>query len=511
MDADQRDCREPVNRAALTGGLRRLAGCLAALAFLSSACSGQSIEESVQRLIERHKLESATIGYHIEDAATGMVLASRRSDEPMLPASNMKVFTSGAALAILGPDFAFRTTVLRDGSTITIVGDGDPALGDPEILQLSEPPLSIETMFDRLAQAVMAAGEAPISEVVVDPRVFDDQLVHPSWDLDDLDKHYAAPVSGLSIHTNNTYFFLAPDGTGGPPQASVQPSSPWIALTNEARTTSQGSNTAWLARGPGPDQFTLRGSIVRRNTWPLRTPMAEPARTTGRLLAHAVASQASHNEGIPRVRVLRDAGEEVSGTKAAVITTPLHEVLIRCNRDSQNLYAEALLKRLGHKVTGRPGSWQDGAAVVRMLVSERLGPEHAARVRVADGSGLSRDNRIAPSTQTAWLRSFLRDDALRAEMIGSLAVPGEGTFTRRFRGLDLKHDVRGKSGSLTGVRTLSGLVTHARTGRSIAFAVFVAQGDEGTVAVNGRDFADHVVGVIDRWLTEEESVGSFGG
>ena len=125
--------------------MRSIARCVVAIFLLTGMASGQSIDESIQQLIERHKLGDADVGYHIEDAATGMVLATQRGDEPMLPASNMKVLTSGAALAILGPDFAFRTTLLRDGSKITIVGDGDPAFGDPEILQLSAPPLSSST------------------------------------------------------------------------------------------------------------------------------------------------------------------------------------------------------------------------------------------------------------------------------------------------------------------------------------------------------------------------------
>ncbi|MCB1279915.1 MAG: D-alanyl-D-alanine carboxypeptidase, partial [Salinibacterium sp.] len=129
----------------------------------------------------------------------------------------------------------------------------------------------------------------------------------------------------------------------------------------------------------------------------------------------------------------------------------------------------------------------------------------------ADGSGLSRDNRVPPDTMTAWLRSFFNDSDLREPLFASLATPGEGTFTNRFRDMTLRNQVRGKSGSLTGVRTLSGVMTHPVTGRSLVFSIFVNQGDKGVVAVNARDFADRAVGVLDRWLTEEESVDAFGG
>ncbi len=478
-----------------------------------ATATGQDLEESIQRLIERHKLEDAHIGYRIEDARNGAVLASRNADQQMLPASNMKVLTSGAALAVLGPDFSFRTTISRQGPVVTLVGDGDPSLGDPEILALSDPPLTIETLFETLAAATLAAQPGEVTSVRVDARIFDGELVHPTWEQADLFKHYAAQVSGLNVHTNNLSFFTAPDpGGSGRPKVTTQPDASWISLTNSARTNNSGTNTAWISRIPGQNDFTLHGTVVRRDPWPIKSPIDTPSLFAGRLLAAAIEQQGTDDHDLVQsVAALHVSDPAPEGGTVAVVATPLHEVLVRCNRDSQNLYAEALLKRIGREVTGRPGSWADGAAVVRMLVAERLGPAHASRVVIADGSGLSRGNLVAPDTLTAWLRSFYADERLSEPMLDSMATPGQGTFTRRFRNMTLDNEVRGKSGSLTGVRTLSGMVTHPVTGRTVAFAVFVSQSDTGSVAVNARDFADQVVGLIDQWITEEESAPAHGG
>lgn len=132
---------------------------------------------------------------------------------------------------------------------------------------------------------------------------------------------------------------------------------------------------------------------------------------------------------------------------------------------------------------------------------------------VADGSGLCDLNRVSASTLTAWLVSFERDERLRSAFMDSLAVPGEGTFTRRFQGAALKNLVAGKSGTLmrTGVRTLSGYVVHPVTGRRIAYAVLVngVTGESGPAASR---FAERVVGALDEWLAEQEaSAGAFGG
>jgi Na+/proline symporter len=90
----------------------------------------------------------------------------------------------------------------------------------------------------------------------------------------------------------------------------------------------------------------------------------------------------------------------------AVIKTPISAVLERCNVDSDNLYAESLLKSAGNKVTGQPGSWSNGAAVVRMQVKERLGADQAALLVMSDGSGLSRNNRVSPEMLARWLANM---------------------------------------------------------------------------------------------------------
>ena len=496
-----------------------VAATLLVVAQVGQAQSGMA--GSIQSLMTKYKLESALVSYRIEDARTGEVLAESRSNRALIPASNMKVLTSGAALAVLGPDFQFRTTIHRQDGVVTIVGSGDPSLGDPDVLSLSNPPLNIDSLLERLANAATTAESGPISRVVVDARIFDRELVHPSWNPNDLSNHYAAQVSGLNIHTNNLWVFTAPASSpSGRPTITTQPRSPWIPFVNEARTEAQGSNTAWVSRSPGTNSFKLHGTVTKRESWPIRAPLHEPGLYAGQLLAQAIQQQAQLQRAsgggaaaglIEQVSLLDGDARSEPGPLVAVVTTPLLEVLTRCNRDSQNMYAEALLKRIGTEITGRPGSWKDGAAVVRMLIAERIGPDHAARTTVSDGSGLSRDNLIAPDTMNAWIRSFYNAPALRDHMFNSMAIPGEGTFTRRFQNAELKNRVRGKSGTLTGVRTISGLITHPVTGRSLIYTIFVNQGQTGSVGVNARDFSDEVVSVADRWLTDAESAAALGG
>ena len=109
-----------------------------ALALLLVAPAGAGLRDEIEIQIRRAQLSGATVAVSVRDAATGTVLIDENAGEMMIPASNLKLFTSGAALHVLGPDFEFRTRAIIDGERLVIVGDGDPGFGDPELLKLMQ-------------------------------------------------------------------------------------------------------------------------------------------------------------------------------------------------------------------------------------------------------------------------------------------------------------------------------------------------------------------------------------
>jgi D-alanyl-D-alanine carboxypeptidase/D-alanyl-D-alanine-endopeptidase (penicillin-binding protein 4) len=179
---------------------------------------------------------------------------------------------------------------------------------------------------------------------------------------------------------------------------------------------------------------------------------------------------------VTRYRTAEASDPEPAGrTIGPVIRTPISNALTRCNTDSQNLYAEALLKRIGHALTNEPGSWFNGTAVVRHVVHERVSdPNLAVKLVMRDGSGLSRENRIAAATMSAWLASFHHDERLGPPFIASLALAGRtGTLANRFENVDLHGTmVQAKSGYINYVSCLSGFVT-APDGRRRTFSILV--------------------------------------
>lgn len=504
---------------------RHAARSLIAAAFLACfgtalisvpAASGQELDGEIDRLVSSAKLGKAKAGISVLDIETGEVLAGYRAQEPMIPASNMKLLTSGAAVFTLGPDFVFRTEIDLAGDRLVLVGSGDPALADPEVLGKMQPPMTVDGMLGVLADAVRKQTAGPLSEVVVDDRVFDRERVHPTWPADQLNRWYCAEVSGLNFHTNVLYVFPrpSPDGPGRPAAFSFQPEAPWLEIAVKARTVADGKNTAWLARDDDQNRFTMYGEV----RFPAQVPVQVTLHDSGLFFGQVLADRLSRGgvavgDGRGAVNSARLVGEETfSNTRAlAVVTTALPDILRRCNVDSHNLYAEALLKRVARDVTGEPGSWSSGESVVRMLLSQKLGPDFAAGTNVVDGSGMSRLNTVAPATFTRWLAALSKDRSVSDTFINSLATPGEGTLQSRFSGVRLSNQVRAKSGAINNVRCLSGYVIHPTTGRKVAFSVLV--NDIEGESRPAMKLAEDVVQVVDRWLSRRAGIeaGAIGG
>ena len=470
----------------LTSGL--LASFLVAAGAASVACAGAptrnaaptraaaparapaDLAAAVRAAVEASGLRGSTVSVSVRDVASGKIVADVDGGTAMVPASNMKVLTTAAALHVLGADWKFRTRMVRDGDRLVVVGDGDPSLGDPEFLARMQHTtadgtrragLSTEQLVDTWVNAARRAGIDRVGEVIVDDRVFDRQFVHPSWPADQLSNSYCAEVAGLNFHENLIGAALTLSG-GRPAVSSTQPAAPWISF-DPGRATADGgkraSQTIGILRSDEPWRFTLSGNMKATPAEPVSICVQNMpeffARYVGERLRRAGIACAS-------VRVAAPADPDFSGDSVGPeIVMPIGEVVRRCNTESHNLYAEALLKRLAAEKLGKPGSWSGGARALAAVVDERLGAGIAAKALVvSDGSGLSRDNRVAPGLVTAWLRSIANDERIASPFIASLAVAGEtGTVRKRFDTLDTSRVfVPCKTGYINGTSCLSGYV-----------------------------------------------------
>lgn len=520
-------CVKPPRTAPAGTAAGRVAAFVLTVLLAAALAPAQTISNArVQDLLTQAKLGSSRVGVSVVDVETGRSLVAIRAGEGFIPASNMKLLTSGAALAVLGPDFEFRTTLWRRGDRLIVEGAGDPAFADPEILdEMAEEARAlgsdaapgavrdVESFISWIAGHAAsqwaadgpAAGGGRLTEVIVDDRILDREYVHPRWPADQLGRWYCAEVSGLTFFANVIRVFVAPT-QGGEFSVRAEPRADWLPIERRLRAARKGEGTALdLSRAGSNNAFVLRGSVKTALVKPIEATTHESSLIFGRLLAERLGALGLGGPAVPSWR-LADVSDDFGEGRRALVTvrTPIAKILERCNGDSHNLYAEALIKRIGHEMTGQPGSWANGAAVIRMQLRERIGPDAAAAVTVSDGSGMSRDNIITPAVMTSWLSALSRDPRIAAAFIASVPLAQEeGNMVKRFRGRKLLNDVRCKSGYINGVRTLSGYVIHPGTGRLVAFSILVNEVPANVPGSRVKEFHEDVVVEIDQWLAAQ--------
>lgn len=499
-------------RGGASAGVRRAViagGCVMATLLAPALAWAQDLSVEVRRTVGALRLGKAHVGISVYDTSTGDPLASFNADDKFAPASNMKLLTSGAAMLTLGADFSFRTELLREGDRLILKGSGDPALGDAVVLERSEPKMTVEDVLGMMVNAAKKAGMTRVGEIIVDDRVFDREYTNSTWAARHLNKSYGAQVSGLNFHANvlSIYTQPNPQGLGTPPLLRLEPNADWLPMTVKAQTVREQKNTAWASRDSEANGFTVFGDIGVTSQAPADLVLNNAPVFVGELLSHRVAA-AGLAASPPPARLAGPDERLPAARTVGVITTPIQEVLTRCNTDSENLYAEALMKRMGHAVTKEPGSWENGASVLRMLLSQRIGPKAAADTAIADGSGLSDQNRVTPETLTRWL-GVVADSKGGSDFVASLAQPGKpGTLHHRFKDARLKNELRGKSGFINGVRCLSGYLTHPQTGRRVTFSILVNDINTREETEDAMKLHEQVVRLADEWLAKNPGVAA---
>ena len=483
------------------------------LAALPTLGFGQSLERKIDAAIEKARLGSAHIGVSVVDCQTGTELAGVHSSANsgaiggFMPASNLKLLTSGTAICVLGADYEFRTELFYDSGRIIVRGAGDPAFADPELLEKMK--VTLDQFVDKLIESANKETVPELREVIVDDRVFDREYIHPDWPVEQLNRAYCAQVCGLNFHANIVNVYVSPGArVNDPAIPRSEPSGSWMRIQSLAKTiASKGDaqSDVWLDRDKEPYTFRLMGTVRGALTAPIQVTVNEPSLMFAKFLAEKLSHAGLGDPHAPPIARLSTLDEHLpeNGTPLGVVRTPLSVVMERCNVDSDNLYAESLLKAAGHKLTGQPGSWSNGTAAVRMQLKDLAGGDIAAQLIMADGCGLSRNNRVSPEMITRWLRALAAKPLIGDAFTHSLALAGEeGTLRKRFKGAKLHNEVRAKSGYINKVRTLSGYVINTATGRRVAFSVLVNDLPSGTDA-RAKELHENIVDAVDDWLTSQ--------
>jgi D-alanyl-D-alanine carboxypeptidase/D-alanyl-D-alanine-endopeptidase (penicillin-binding protein 4) len=368
----------------------------------------------------------------------------------------------------LGPDFTFHTLLVMHDDNLIVIGDGDPTLGDSEMLK--KVGWDVDTVFKAWAAGLAKRHITTVKNILVDDSVFDEEYFHPHWPKDQINKDYEPEVAGLNLNANCIDFAIQPVGRGKIVDITPDPLTAYVTYKNTC--VGGDKNDIEISRSPGTNIVELSGTSPQANT--VAIPIHDPPLYAGTVLSEILKANGMTLTGsIAHDRTARAAYAKAiaDGDKSwvllAVHDTPLMDVVARANKDSMNLYAECLCKRIGFAASG-VGSWQSGTAVTAQFLASLNVP--ANQFTLDDGCGLSRQNSISPHAMVMVLTHDFFGKNVKA-WFNTLAVAGEdGTLTSRFHGTDLRGRVFAKTGFVEGASCLSGYL-HARDDNWYCFSI----------------------------------------
>ncbi len=427
-----------------------------------SICSTQ-LSSAINNIINRPQFSRVRWGILIKTLSSDNILYSQDSQKYFIPASNMKLFTTAAALQQLGADFRIRTSIYDDGNgVLRVVGRGDPSFKNAQLTILSK--------------QLYQQGIREINQLIADDSYFQGEVVNSSWEWEDIQADYGAPVNSLIINENAATLTISPQTIGQPLKLEwAEPTEAyWWKIENNTITTQ--------ANEPGFVEVNrdLKGQIIRIkgqlavNSHPEITGLAvfDPITNFIRQFRQNLA-----REGITVKETVRSDYHNNDKEIAAVESPPLSKLLIETNVNSNNLYAEALLRSLAIKKPAETNqnTADIGLEVVRETLTQ-LGVEPEGYV-IVDGSGLSRKNLTTPAALVQLLQGIAKSS--QAEVFrASLPIAGvKGTLKNRFINTAAAGIMQGKTGSMTGISALSGYV-NAPNYQPLVFSIIVNQSEQ---------------------------------
>src|SRR5437764_1807944 len=234
-----------------------------------------SLKKQIETILADPDLARGFWGIEIASATTGKVLYSLNASKLFTPASNTKLFTTAAALALIGPEYKFRTTVETNGSRdkhgrltgdVILVGRGDPTLSGRELpynmrtQRDADPSRVLEQLADGLVQKGVKYVDG---DIVADDSYFAFERYGEGWSQDDLVWPDGAPVSALTINDNVIFVNILPGARAGDKAfVSVTPFAEYYTIDNRLITTPAGSGRKiYINREPGSTTLTLWGTI----------------------------------------------------------------------------------------------------------------------------------------------------------------------------------------------------------------------------------------------------------
>jgi D-alanyl-D-alanine carboxypeptidase/D-alanyl-D-alanine-endopeptidase (penicillin-binding protein 4) len=456
-------------------------------------CPGE-LGAQVDAIANRPEFSRSRWGILIQPLSSTATLYSRDAQKYFIPASNVKLLTTAAALQKLGTDFRIKTSVYSgENGSLYVAGRGDPSI--------------TEAQLQSLAQQLKRRGVDRVNELIGDDSYFQGSAVNPNWEWEDAQAGYGAPINSLIFNQNAIELLLSPQALGQPLKvtfAEPKLANQWQIQNNSVTVAQNESEFIEVGREFDRPAIRVSGQLkVGAEPESAYVAVVNPANNFLQNFQQVLAA-----EGIPvKQALVASVSRNFNQELATVESPPLAEWVRDTNRESNNLYAEVLLRLLG-KVTGKmplpqaltgkmPVPQEDtgeiGLKELKTALTQ-LGVNPNSYI-LADGSGLSRHNLISPEALVQTLR-FMANSPAASIYRQSLPIAGEsGTLKNRFNITPNRVILQAKTGTLSGVSALSGYI-EVPDYEPLVFSIIVNQ--SGLSAASMRSATDEIVLLLNR-------------
>ena len=424
----------------------------------SAPTTQKDVLSVVHSIANDGRFRESAIGISVLDLESDQVLGAHQEHEPLNPASNAKLYTAAAALALLSPSYRYHTAIygVRRGESVAgplvIRGHGDPSLKTGDLI----------AMASELAQSGIRNVDG---DILVDQSFFDDVYTPPAFEQQPTEwAYFRAPVSAVAVNGNTLIASVHPTKKGSAASVTFDPPG-FVDAEGTVATSGDSEPAVKLSLAPNGRRLTahLGGHIAEgSHTFPVIKRVEDPTLFAGYVLKSA----------LERVGI-KVAGDVKAGSSRGNLlvrheSAPLSALLHRVGKNSDNFYAEMIFKSLSGEVRGGTAKSATSAEAIQAWV-EHVGASDRGLV-IKNGSGLFDANRVTAASITALLRAAFEDKRIEPEFMAQLAVSGmDGTLEGRLKGPRTKGLVRAKTGTLNDVIALSGYVLRTKK-KPVAFA-----------------------------------------
>jgi serine-type D-Ala-D-Ala carboxypeptidase/endopeptidase (penicillin-binding protein 4) len=430
-------------------------------------CASQ-LKAEVQKIAQDPKLQSSRLGVYAQTTTSRQVLTDVDGDRYFIPASTAKLWTTAAALKLLGADVRIATSLM----SVQPPNPNGELMGDLWLIGRGDPSFRSETSLKSLVKQLADKGVRRIHGNIRTLPAIAGQSFSSSWEWQDLQEYYGAIASAFTINENALLWTISPTKAGQAVQFSwdqPQLAKGWV-VENQAITSLPNLETSLQVERPfGQRRLIIRGQISADSEPELGgVAVPDPEAEFVSLLRTELSdqgiqldsSQAFNGSPSPKVEL------------ATVLSPPLRSLVQTTNKDSNNLYAELLLRIVGSRAREVESDNLNAGILLTVKFLKSLGLSDRS-FEIVDGSGLSRRNLVTPKAMVLLLMAMASDRDFR----NSLPIAGvDGTLVNRFKDTTAAGNLRAKTGTVSGVIALSGYVKPTDYDE-IAFAILINNGN----------------------------------